>query len=89
MASLLIKNGYIITMDSNDSRFRGDLLIKDHKIQRVAPEINQSADKIIDASGSLVMPDFVQTHVHLYQSLLRGKADDQPLPDWLETITSL
>ena len=37
----------------------------------------------------LVMPGFVQSHVHLCQSLLRGQADDQPLMNWLDTITSL
>lgn len=89
MSTLLIKNGYLLTMDDKDSRFRGDILIEGSRIRKIAPDISLSADKVIDASGRVVMPGFVQSHVHLCQSLLRGQADDQPLLDWLETITSL
>ena len=71
--------------------FHGRDLLKlsDKQIQKIAPEINDQADKVIDAADMLVLPGFVQSHVHLCQSLLRGQADDQPLLDWLETITSL
>jgi 5-methylthioadenosine/S-adenosylhomocysteine deaminase len=89
MASILIKNGYLITMDPTQGNLSSDLLIEDHKIKKIAPSINEPAEKVIDASGMTVMPGFVQAHIHLCQSLLRGQADDLPLMDWLDTITSL
>jgi len=39
---------------------------------------------VIDASGCAVLPGFVQTHVHLCQTLFRGAADDLALIDWLK-----
>lgn len=89
MSSILIKNGYILTLDSKGNRFCGDLLIQDQKIRQIAPKIEATADKVINARNMLVMPGFVQSHIHLCQSLLRGQADDQPLLAWLDTITSL
>lgn len=89
MSTILIKNGYILTMDPDNRRFYGDIYIEGNQIKAIAPQIEKPADKVIDASGMLVLPGFVQAHVHLCQSLLRGQADDQPLLNWLDTITSL
>ncbi len=89
MSSIIIKNGYLITMDADGRRLYSDIFIVDKHIQKIAPEIKDVADKVIDATDMLVLPGFVQSHTHLCQSLLRGQADDQPLLDWLDTITSL
>jgi 5-methylthioadenosine/S-adenosylhomocysteine deaminase len=43
-----------------------------------------TADVTIDARGCAVLPGFVQTHVHLCQTLFRGTADDLQLMDWLK-----
>jgi 5-methylthioadenosine/S-adenosylhomocysteine deaminase len=89
MSSLLIKNGYLLTLDDADARYYGDILIEDDRITAMGVDLEMTSEKIIDASGMLVMPGFVQSHVHLCQSLLRGQADDQPLLTWLDTITGL
>lgn len=89
MSNILIKNGYLITQNAEREQFQGDLLIEGDRITQVSGNINKGADKVIDASGQVVLPGFVQSHVHLCQSLLRGQADDQPLLEWLDTITSL
>ncbi len=89
MPSILIKNGYLVTMNSKGERNYSDILIEGKRIKRIAPQINDPAETIIDAQGMLVLPGFVQSHIHLCQSLLRGQADDQPLMEWLDTITSL
>lgn len=41
--------------------------------------------KVIDLSGRWLMPGFVQSHIHLVQTLFRGLADDLQLLDWLRT----
>jgi 5-methylthioadenosine/S-adenosylhomocysteine deaminase len=41
-------------------------------------------DIVIDAYGKVVLPGFVQAHVHLCQTLFRGQADDLELLDWLK-----
>ncbi|WP_100486130.1 5'-deoxyadenosine deaminase [Sporolactobacillus pectinivorans] len=86
MAKLLIKNAEIVTMNANEDVLQGDLLIDGSKISSIAPSIDDKhADQVIDASGRTVIPGFIQTHIHLCQTLFRGKADDLELMDWLRT----
>ncbi len=81
--SILIKGGVIITLDADDRIVTGDLLIRDGRIVSIG-ETTESADEVIDARGAAVLPGFVQTHIHLCQTLFRGAADDLPLIDWLK-----
>ena len=81
--SVLIKGGTILTVDGRDRVLAGDLLVRGGRIASVGGSID-SADEVLDARGCAVLPGFVQTHVHLCQTLLRGAADDLPLIDWLK-----
>ena len=83
MSSILIKNGTLVMMDSANRIVRGDLLIAHARIAAVGAT-DQSADVVIDASECAVIPGFVQTHIHLCQTLFRGAADDLALIDWLK-----
>jgi 5-methylthioadenosine/S-adenosylhomocysteine deaminase len=83
MKSILIKGGALVTMDEQNSIVREDLLIRDGRIASVG-ETGQSADITIDAHGCAVLPGFVQSHIHLCQTLFRGAADDLSLLDWLK-----
>src|SRR5690242_4910908 len=82
--SILIKNGTIVTMGAENAIVRGDLLIRDGRIAAVGEQNTSNADEVIDAGGCAVLPGFVQTHVHLCQTLFRGAADDLSLIDWLK-----
>jgi len=70
-------------MDERDSIVRGDLLIEGDRIASIGSN-GQTGDTVIDASGCVVIPGFVQTHIHLCQTLFRGSADDLALIDWLK-----
>lgn len=83
MSSILIKNGTLVTMDSANRIVRGVLLITGSHIAELGTT-SQSADVVIDASECAVIPGFVQTHIHLCQTLFRGAADDLALIDWLK-----
>src|ERR1043166_3382561 len=64
----------------------GDVFIVDGGIASIGNhQIAKSPDKTIDARGGYVVPGFIQTHIHLCQTLFRGYADDLPLMDWLRT----
>jgi 5-methylthioadenosine/S-adenosylhomocysteine deaminase len=83
--SILIKNGTLVTMDETDAIVNGGLLIRDGRIALVgASEGEAEADVVIDAAGCAVLPGFVQSHIHLCQTLFRGAADDLALIDWLK-----
>jgi cytosine/adenosine deaminase-related metal-dependent hydrolase len=67
----------------------GDVLVRDGRIAEIrssgAGEI--TARRVLDASGAVVLPGFIQCHVHVVQSLLRHQADGLTLLDWLERRT--
>jgi 5-methylthioadenosine/S-adenosylhomocysteine deaminase len=83
--SLLIRNGTILTMNDAFDIVEGDVWIEDGRFAGVGlvPPDTRAATTV-DAAGALVLPGFVQTHVHLCQTLFRGMADDLPLLAWLK-----
>ena len=87
MSQILIKNGYVISMNENREIFKnGSILIEDDRIKAVGKVdsslVNTDAE-IYDAEGKIILPGFVNTHVHLSQQLGRGVADDVALLTWL------
>ncbi len=82
-STILIKNGLIVTMDADSAIVKGDVLVRDGRIAAIG-DMGHTADEVIDAGGCAVLPGFVQTHVHLCQTLFRGTADDLALIDWLK-----
>jgi 5-methylthioadenosine/S-adenosylhomocysteine deaminase len=82
MSTLQIKNGLLITMNPSCDVIAADLQIVDGRISAIG-SLSEPGDDVIDASGCLVLPGFVQTHVHLIQALFRGMGDDMDVVDWL------
>ena len=87
MSQILIKNGYVISMNKNREIFRnGSVLIEDDKIKavgKVEPSLVNADAEIYDVQGKIILPGLVNTHVHLSQQLGRGVADDVVLLTWL------
>lgn len=71
MFDIIIKNGQIID-GSGETAFYGDLAIKDGKIARIAPSIDEQALEVIDASGLQVTPGLIDTHSHSDNSVYTG-----------------
>src|SRR5687767_15831080 len=63
----------------------GDVSIHEGRIAGVGSRLPGGHARTIDARGGYVLPGFVQTHLHLCQTLFRGYADDLRLMDWLRT----
>ena len=81
--TILIKNALILS-PNNSFEGKKSLLIKDDIISEISDEIDESnIEKIIDASGKILLPGFVNTHTHLSMTLFRGLADDLSLDRWL------
>ncbi len=87
MESILIKNAdVIVTQNSKNEELKNhDIYIKDKEIKEIGKNLNYTADRIINASGMVVYPGFVNTHHHLYQTLTRNipGINDVKLFDWL------
>jgi 5-methylthioadenosine/S-adenosylhomocysteine deaminase len=83
--TLLIKGGAVVTSDAAGTVLEGDVLVRGRRIEAVGGDLSgAAADVTVDARGCAVLPGFVQTHVHLCQTLFRGAADDLSLLDWLK-----
>ncbi len=61
---LLIKNGHVVD-PANKVNGKADVLIVNGKISAVKPRITEKADKVIDASGKIVVPGLIDVHAHL------------------------
>jgi dihydropyrimidinase len=62
--SLLIKNGRIVTADSD---FTGDIFCESETVTRIGRGLEAPPDvEVIDATGKLVFPGFIDPHVHIY-----------------------
>ena len=94
--SLIVRNATILTMNDAFDVIAGDVVIRGGRIDAVGPGAEAAAraaegpaargsGKVIDANGSFLLPGFIQTHIHLCQTLFRGYADDLALLDWLKT----
>ncbi len=57
----------------------GDVLIEGDRIVEVRPGLQVDGAEVIDASGMIVMPGFVDTHRHIWEGLLRNIGTDVPL----------
>ena len=83
-SATLIRNATILTMNDRLEVIEGAVGVVDGRILSVGAEPDRRWDTVINARGAYLLPGFVQTHVHLCQTLFRGFADDLPLLEWLE-----
>jgi 5-methylthioadenosine/S-adenosylhomocysteine deaminase len=81
--STLIRNATILTMNDARDIVQGSVSVRDGRIAAVGAEPAEPHDSVIDAGGAYLLPGFIQTHIHLCQTLFRGYADDMPLLEWL------
>lgn len=83
MSTVFIKNGTVVTLGSKNRIIqKGGILIRDGVIEAVgktaAVQRKAKGAKVIDAKGRLVMPGFINTHMHLYSTFARGLSPKQP-----------
>jgi 5-methylthioadenosine/S-adenosylhomocysteine deaminase len=88
MARTLIKPGTIVTMDAGRRLIsRGAVIVRGSAIEAVIEDSAQVRGafegEVIDAPSEMLIPGFIQTHIHLCQTLFRGLAEQMDLLDWL------
>jgi len=70
---LLIRGGAVMSMDPKVGDFaQADVLVEGKKIVAVGPNLQAGGATVIDARGRIVMPGFVDTHHHLFETSLRS-----------------
>jgi 5-methylthioadenosine/S-adenosylhomocysteine deaminase len=70
---ILVKGGAVMSMDDKVGNFaQADVLVEGKKIVAVGPSLHAGGATVIDARGRIVMPGFIDTHHHLFETSLRS-----------------
>lgn len=87
MHRLLLRNGIVLDTEPDVSVRPGvDVLIEDGRIAQIAPDLPADGAEVIDATDRIVLPGFVDTHRHCWQTVLRGTAVDVDLGAYLGLV---
>lgn len=86
----VFRNAFLVTQDARPPGL-GDLYVEDARIAAITPgdpppAWSASPEESADLSGAWILPGFVQTHVHLCQTLFRGAAEQRTLYRWLAEV---
>ena len=70
---VLIRGGHVLSMDPAVGDFaQADVLISGRTIEAVGPNLDAGDAEIIEAAGMIVMPGFIDTHHHQFETALRS-----------------
>ncbi|WP_296628247.1 amidohydrolase family protein, partial [uncultured Negativibacillus sp.] len=92
MITKLLKNAVIVTVNPEREIFyHGAIAIENDRIAAIGDSAEleakySHADEVFDFSGKVIFPGFINTHNHLFQTLLKGLGDDMELKDWLSNM---
>jgi putative selenium metabolism protein SsnA len=89
---LLIENGTVVTLGERNRILEGhDVLVQGETVARIAPHGTFQAGpaRRLDASGFLVLPGFINVHMHFYSTLVRGFARAVPAKSFSEVLAHL
>jgi cytosine/adenosine deaminase-related metal-dependent hydrolase len=86
---IAIVNGHVLSMDPAVGELeRGSILIEGERIVAVERDLGAVDAETIDASGGVIMPGFIDTHRHTWQTALRGICSDWTLMDYFLGVRS-
>ena len=76
MTRTLIKGGCVLSMSQvTGNHLEADVLIEGDTITEIGPSLRARDATVVDAGDTIVMPGFVDTHRHVWESLFRGLGD--------------
>ncbi len=86
MGKILLKGGTVLSVDPDVGDLPvGDVLIEDDRIVAVAPSIDADAE-VIDCTGKIITPGFVDTHRHTWEAAIRNCAPNATLDDYFVEV---
>jgi 5-methylthioadenosine/S-adenosylhomocysteine deaminase len=83
----LIKGGIVLTQDDELGELpNADILIEDDRIAAIGPNLDADGATVIDATGDIVIPGFIDTHRHTWETSIRTSAPDYTLGAYFGAI---
>lgn len=82
----LLTNGVVVIHGADDEArtIKADVLIEDDRITQITPDTKIENDvKVIDCTDKIIAPGFIDTHRHMYNTVLRGRHGNDVLPDYI------
>jgi cytosine/adenosine deaminase-related metal-dependent hydrolase len=80
---LVVRGGLVLVGEPGAGRFeRADVMVEHGRIASLAPAAEVAEARVLDAAGALVLPGFVDTHRHTWQTAMRGICADWTLLDY-------
>ncbi|MBS3941329.1 MAG: amidohydrolase family protein [Actinobacteria bacterium] len=87
MGRLLLQGGCVLTMDPELGDLPvADVLVEDDRIEAVGVDLEVGDAEVIDARGRIVIPGFVDTHRHTWETAIRGCAPNATLDDYFVEV---
>ena len=84
---LLLRGGYVVSLDPEIGDINGgDVLIEGDTIAAVAPNVEATDAEVIDVTGDVVIPGFIDSHRHTWETSIRGTAPNATLDDYFGIV---
>lgn len=87
--NVLIRNAYVITMTGAPDLPGGDVLVENGAIADVGTGLSAPGATVIDGTGFILMPGLVDTHWHMWTTLLRNMSGNTPEHGYFPTTTAI
>jgi 5-methylthioadenosine/S-adenosylhomocysteine deaminase len=85
----LIRGAYVMTMDRSGDLPGANVHVRDGRIVAVGPSVDAPGARAIDGRGMIVLPGLVETHWHMWNTLLRSMSGDKREQGYFPTALAL
>lgn len=90
--SIIVVDACVVTMNSEREILdKASVLFEGNRIKAIGSRATLLGDhpgaKVIDGAGQILIPGMINTHTHLFQTLLKGPGDDMVLKKWFTCMT--
>jgi cytosine/adenosine deaminase-related metal-dependent hydrolase len=84
---VLLRGGHVLSMDAEiGDVYFGDVLIEDGRIAAVGPSLEVGDAEVIECADSIVIPGFIDSHRHTWETVIRGIAPDVSLSGYFDIV---